>query len=83
MGGCASTWSAQSGQLDEVAGFGEANKQTFAAMIVNPDPVYDTPLETSAESAAEAAERVRLRQVVQPQAEDTTSVGSGGGGGGG
>ena len=83
LGGCASTWGAKSGQFDEVAGFGEANDQTFAAMIVNPDPVYATPIETSAESAADAAERVRLRQVVPPAAEDTTSVGSGGGGGGG
>ncbi len=76
--GCASTYSASVGEIDP-ADFGEANRQTFAAMIVNPDPQYEEPMETSAESAAEAAKRVRERQVVQPEAEDTTSApGSGG-----
>lgn len=80
LAGCASTYSAQSGIIDP-EDFGEANRQTFAAMIVNPDPVYVGPMETSAESTAAAVERVRERTVVQPQAEDTTSVSGGGGGG--
>lgn len=82
LSGCASTWSAQSGTIAPEE-FGEANRQTYAAMIVNPDPVYTTPIETSAESAAAAAECVRTRTVVQPEGEDTTSAGGGGGGGGG
>lgn len=81
-GGCASTYSAKAGYIDQ-EDFGEANRQTYAAMIVNPDPVYTQPIETSAESAAAAAERVRDRTVIQPQAEDTTSVSGGGGGSGG
>ncbi|WP_340587345.1 hypothetical protein [Erythrobacter alti] len=79
LAGCASTYSAKSGFFDP-EDFGEANRQTFAAQVVNPDPVYTKPIETSAESAAAAAERVRTRTVIQPQAEGTTSIGSGGGG---
>lgn len=74
LAGCASYYSASSGMLDE-ADFGEANRQTYAAMVVNPDPVYTEPMVTSAESAADAAERYRNGAVLQPQAEDTTSIG--------
>ncbi|WP_202131750.1 hypothetical protein [Aurantiacibacter rhizosphaerae] len=82
LAGCASTYSAQSGILDP-EDFGEANRQTYAAMIVNPDPVYTEPMETSAQSAADAVERVREREVIVTTAEDTTSISGGGGGGGG
>ena len=50
-------------------------------MVVNPDPVYAAPMVTSAAQVAAAVQRYRDRQVVQPQREDTTSIGSGGGGG--
>ncbi len=80
LAGCASTYSAQSGIIDP-EDFGEANRQTYAAMIVNPDPVYTEPMETSAEAAADAVERVRERNVIVTDAEDTTSVSGGGGGG--
>lgn len=79
LGGCASTYSANEGFIDQ-ADFGEANRQTFAAMVVNPDPEYTEPLEGDAQAAADAAERVRERQVVQPRGEDTTQSGGGGGG---
>ena len=82
LAGCASTYSAQSGMIAP-EDFGEANRQTYAAMIVNPDPVYTQPMETSAESAAAAVERVRQRDVEVTEAEDTTSLSGGGGGGGG
>ncbi len=82
LGGCASTYSAQSGVIHP-EDFGEANRQTYAAMIVNPDPIYTEPLESSAEAAADAVERVRERRVDTTTAESTTSIGSGGGGGGG
>ena len=81
LAGCASTYSAQSGIIDP-EDFGEANRQTYAAMIVNPDPVYTEPMETSAEAAADAVECVRERNVIVTDAEDTTSVSGGGGGGG-
>ena len=82
LAGCASTYSAQSGFIDP-EDFGEANRQTYAAMIVNPDPVYTEPMESSAQSAADAVERVRERNVLTTEAEDTTSLSGGGGGGGG
>lgn len=78
LSGCASTHSFASGEIDP-ADFGEANRQTYAAMIVNPDPVYTEPLETSAEKAAAAIDRYRNDQVKQPVSEDTTSVSGSGG----
>lgn len=60
-------------------GFGEANRATYAAMVVNPDPQYDTPIPlTSAEHAAQAIERYRNDEVKVPERQTTTqSVGGG------
>ena len=66
--------------------FGEANRQTFAAQIVDPNPVYTTLVpETHAEHAGQAVERYRLDKVKKPDRQRTsnTSTGSGGGSGGG
>ena len=59
-------------------GFGEANRMTFAAMVVNPDPEYDTAIPaTSAEHAAQAIERYRNDAVKVPERQSTTeSIGS-------
>ena len=81
LSGCVSNWSAQEGWYED-SEFGEANRQTFGSMVVNPAPDYVDPIETSAESASDAADRVRERNVVTTSAEDTTSAGGGGGGGG-
>lgn len=78
VSGCASTYSVSEGEIDP-DDFGEANRQTYAAMIVNPDPVYTEPLESTAEAAADAVERVRERRVEESRAEDTTSAPGGGG----
>ncbi len=62
-------------------GFGDANRATFAAMVINPDPQYADPIPpTSAEHAAQAIERYRTDKVKQPERIDTTSVTSGSGG---
>ena len=62
-------------------GFGEANRATFAAMVVNPDPEYDTAIPpTSAAHAAAAIERYRNDAVKQPVRQNTTSVSGGRGG---
>ena len=60
-------------------GFGEANRATYAAMVVNPDPDYDTAIPlTSAEHAAQAIERYRTDSVKEPERPSTTErVGSG------
>ena len=60
-------------------GFGEANRATYAAMVVNPDPQYDTAIPlTSAEHAAQAIDRYRNDEVKVPERQTTTErMGSG------
>ena len=59
------------GPYDEAA-FGEANRQTYAAMIVDPEPEYDEPLPTSAEMAAKAQERYLNDEVKEPDSIRST-----------
>ncbi len=60
-------------------GFGEANRATYAAMVVNPDPVYEDPIPpTSAEHAAQAIDRYRNDKVKQPERIKTTQKSTGG-----
>lgn len=58
------------------AAFGEANRQTMMAQVIDPDPVYETELVTSGDHAAAAVERYRGDQVKQPDTIRTTDVGS-------
>ena len=54
--------------------FGEANRQTMAAQIVNPDPVYDTlNPPTSGEHAGQAGERYSEGRVIKPDAISASS----------
>lgn len=58
-------------------GFGEANRQTMMAQVINPDPQYDEPIPvTSGEHAAQAIERYRNDAVKEPESIRTTSVGA-------
>ncbi|MGQ7829469.1 hypothetical protein [Altererythrobacter sp. Z27] len=77
LGGCA-TVADQEFLGYQDPGFGEANRATFAAMVVNPDPKYDTPIPaTSAAHAAAAIERYRNDQVKKPERVSTTeSIGN-------
>lgn len=61
--------------------FGEANRQTMMAQVIDPDPVYAEPMTTSGEHAAQAVERYRTDTVKQPDNIRTTDVGEGGDGG--
>lgn len=79
LGGCA-TYQTTKAKIDP-ADLGEANRLTYAAMIVDPEPVYDTEMPTSAEHAAQAEERYRKDKVKKPATIRSTS-GTGGGGGG-
>jgi hypothetical protein len=66
--------------------FGEANRETMAAQIIDPNPVYtDSTPSTSGEHAGKAFERYRTDKVKKPERQrtSTTSTGGGGGGGGG
>lgn len=62
--------------------FGEANRMTMAAQIIDPDPVYDTLVpETHGEHAGQAVERYRTDKVKKPDRTKTTDaiIDSGGG----
>lgn len=63
------------------AQFGEANRQTMMAQVVDPDPVYTEPAPASGHLAAEAIQRYRDGEVKQPDTIRTTNVGEGDGGG--
>ena len=78
LAGCATHYSPAVGQLDE-EDFGEANRQTYSAMIIDPDPVYNEPLEGNGERAVDAIEAYREGNVEEPESQ---SIGGGIGGGG-
>ncbi|MEO5597278.1 MAG: hypothetical protein ABIQ66_01525 [Novosphingobium sp.] len=67
-----------------VSTFGEANRQTYAAQVIDPNPQYEylTPA-TSGDHASQAIERYRTDKVKQPDRVTSTSTASGNGGGNG
>lgn len=85
-GGCSYYGSQEAGAFDPAA-FGEANRQAYAAMIVNPDPVYDEDIAYSGEVANAAVDAYRKGEVEEPEVQTqsglTNLTGSGGGSSGG
>jgi hypothetical protein len=70
LGGCATN------AITEAPGdlrFGDANRQTMMAQVINPDPVYTEPAQTSGAHAADAVERYRTDKVKQPDTIRTTT----------
>jgi type IV pilus biogenesis protein CpaD/CtpE len=64
--------------------FGEASRQTFAAQVINPNPVYDEPYAVgNGAKAAAAVERYRTDKVKVPMVQRTSSFGTTGGAGAG
>ncbi len=61
------------------ASFGEANRQTMMAQVIDPDPTYTEPAQGSGEQAAAAVERYRKGAVKKPDRIRTTNIGAGGG----
>lgn len=61
--------------------WGEANRQTFAAQVIDPNPQYETAVpETSGDHAAQAIDRYRKDTVKKPEKIETNkSSGSSGG----
>jgi cell division GTPase FtsZ len=53
------------------------------AQVIDPDPVYDGPMVTSGDHAADAIDRYREDAVKEPDSIRTTSGMGGGEGGGG
>lgn len=81
LSGCATYGSIGNGKIDE-ADFGEANRQTMAAQVIDPDPQYDEPMATSGDHAAQAIDRYRTDSVKQPESTSSRSLNGGGGNGG-
>ena len=53
--------------------WGEANRATMAAQVINPNPEYDTAVPaTSAQNAVNAIDRYREGKVEQPDRQSTT-----------
>lgn len=64
--------------------FGEANRQTMMAQIVDPAPVYETVNPpTSGDHAGQAVKRYNTDTVKKPERVRSTQSASGGGSGGG
>lgn len=64
--------------------FGEANRQTMLAQVVDPDPAYDSAaVPASAGKAAQAVDRYRKDAVKKPDRVRSTTVSSGSGSGSG
>jgi type IV pilus biogenesis protein CpaD/CtpE len=55
--------------------FGEANRQTMAAQVVDPDPQYEyLDPATSGEHAAQAIDKYRKGAVTKPERVSSTTV---------
>lgn len=60
------------------AAFGEANRQTMMAQVIDPDPVYTADATPSGEVGAAAVERYRQGKVKEPDSIRTTDIGTDG-----
>ena len=79
--GCTSTGELKLGQADN---WGEANRQTFAAQIINPAPEYaDAFAPHDGSHAAQAIERYRTDKVKAPERQSLSDIGKSGKGGSG
>lgn len=83
LGGCAHDGPNGLPYMGGPDNFGEANKVTMAAQVVDPAPVYDTLVpESHAEHAGQAVDRYRTDKVKLPDRTRTTDAIIEGGGGG-
>lgn len=77
LSGCAAYGNLE-GPYDPEA-FGEANRQTYAAMIAYPESEYDEEMEGDAEKANAAIERYRSDDIKEPDSIRSTTNNPGGG----
>ncbi len=67
--------------LKSAGNFGEANRQTFAAQVIDPAPEYDTPQAAGdGQHTAKAIDRYNADQVKKPDRTSTSALSTGGGG---
>ena len=72
VAGCTTSSSAELGA--DAVGWGEANRQTMAAQIIDPTPQYDDAVpQTSGDKTAGAIERYRTDKVKKPERIGTGS----------
>lgn len=65
--------------IKSASSFGEPNRQTMMAQVIDPDPQYEyLDPATSGEHAAQAIDRYRTGAVKQPDKVTSTQVSSGG-----
>ena len=65
----------------EAASLGEASRQTLAAQVIDPDPVYETVgPEGDGEHTADAIQRYHDGTVIKPVSQQTSSLGGATGG---
>jgi hypothetical protein len=63
----------------DAAKFGDANRMTMMAQVVDPDPQYDEPMTGNGANTAQAVERYLKDAVKRPiRVRTTTSVGGSG-----
>jgi uncharacterized lipoprotein YajG len=72
----------QAGIEGPASTFGEANRQTMLAQVIDPEPQYDADATSSADHAAQAVERYRTDKVKLPDRVKVQGANSGGGSGG-
>ncbi|MEY4720693.1 MAG: hypothetical protein RIQ46_418 [Pseudomonadota bacterium] len=77
LGACAHDMA--SGGVEPASVFGEANRQTTMAQVIDPDPEYATLVPvTSAKHAAQAADRYHRDAVKKPERVSSTATSSSG-----
>ena len=75
LAGCTSSGELKLGAADN---WGAANRQTFAAQIINPSPEYTEPFAPgSGAQAAKAIERYLTDKVKQPERQSLSNIGKG------
>jgi len=80
LGGCVT----EGGPMSVSDNWGEANRQTMAAQVIDPDPQYDNAVPaTTGQQVAGAVDRYNKGAVKKPDRVRTSQIGSGGGSSGG
>lgn len=70
------------GMGEPASTFGEANRQTMLAQVIDPEPQYEADATSSAQHAGQAVERYRTGKVKQPERVKVESASGSSGSGG-
>ena len=78
LGGCAG----DEMRIGSASNMGEASRQTFAAQVIDPAPVYDAPADVSGQQVAGAIDRYNTDKKKKPERTSTSNLQSSSTGGG-